>query len=74
MKKLLAIAILSLSASGLALADEIGDFSFVKPTMGQPFDGQTLGRADAPVPVPTVSIEGYSAEDDWARQALESNG
>jgi hypothetical protein len=74
MKKLLAIAILSLSASGLALADEIGDFSYVKATQGQPFDGQTLGRAAAPVPVPTVSLEGHAAEVDWARQALESNG
>jgi hypothetical protein len=74
MKKLFAIAILSLSASGFALADEIGDFSFVKATMGQSFDGQTLGRADAPAPVPTVSLEGYAADVDWARQALDSNG
>lgn len=61
MKKLLAIAVLGLSLSGFALADEIGDFSDVKPTLGQPFDGQTLGRGDAPVPTPTSAIKGSAS-------------
>jgi hypothetical protein len=74
MKKLLAIAILGLSTSGLVLADEIGDFSFVKPTMGVPYDGQTLGRAGYPEPVPTVNIEAITKDLDWAENALEANG
>jgi hypothetical protein len=57
MKKLLAIAILGLSLSGLAAAnDRAGDFSWVQPSAAQPYDGQTLsGRADYPQPVPTTS-------------------
>ena len=56
MKKLISIAALSLSLSGFALADDAGDFSWVEPTAGQPYDGQSLsGRADYPAPMPTMS-------------------
>lgn len=74
MKKLLAIAILGLSTSGLVLADDIGDFSYVKSTVGVAFDGQTLGRADAPTPVPTINMDGVAEGHDWARRELEANG
>lgn len=59
MKKLLTIAVLGLSVSGFAAAnDRAGDFSWVKPSAAQPYDGQTLsGRADYPQPVPTISNE-----------------
>ncbi len=61
MNKLISIAVLSLSLSGFALADDVGDFSWVKPTAGQPYDGQTLsGRADHPLPTPTVSKDGMA--------------
>ena len=73
MKKLLAIAILGLSTSGLVLADEIGDFSFVRPTPGVSHDGQALGRAGHPEPMPTVNIEAFAEELDWADNALEAN-
>ncbi|RLA38024.1 MAG: hypothetical protein DRR03_01490 [Gammaproteobacteria bacterium] len=58
MKKLLTIAVLGLSLSGFAFADDAGDFSDVKSTMGQPYDGQTLGRAGYPEPAPTTSGKG----------------
>jgi len=58
MKKLLTIAVLGLSLSGFALADEIGDFSWVQPTASQSYDGQELGRHEAPEPVPTQGGEG----------------
>ena len=64
MKKLLTIAFLSLSFSGFALADDAGDFSDVVPTMGQSYDGQSLGRADHPEPTPTSSKDGLSLVDD----------
>ena len=60
MKKLLTIAVLSLSFSGFALADDAGDFSDVVPTAGQPYDGQSLGRAGHPEPTPTTSQSGVS--------------
>ncbi|RLA38025.1 MAG: hypothetical protein DRR03_01495 [Gammaproteobacteria bacterium] len=58
MKKLITIAVLGLSLSGFALADDASDISWVQPTMGQPFDGQTLGRTDYPEPTSTTSGEG----------------
>ena len=60
MKKLLTIAVLGLSFSGFALADDAGDFSDVVPTAGQPYDGQSLGRAGHPEPIPTTSKDGLS--------------
>jgi len=64
MNKLLTIAVLSLSFSGFALADDAGDFSDVVPTMGQPYDGQILGRAGHPEPIPTSSKDGLSLVAD----------
>ena len=60
MNKLLSIAVLSLAFSGFALADDIGDFSGVRATQGQPYDGVALSRNDAPVPVPTVAGKGVA--------------
>jgi hypothetical protein len=56
MKKLITIAVLGLSLSGIAAAnDRVGDFSWAAPSMAQPYDGQTVGRADYPKPAATVS-------------------
>ncbi len=70
MKKLISIAALSLSLSGFALADDVGDFSWVVPSAGQPYDGQTLsGRADHPAPTPTMS-----GDDGTASIEFDANG
>ncbi|NCF09804.1 MAG: hypothetical protein GWP66_03890 [Gammaproteobacteria bacterium] len=71
MKKLISIAVLSLSLSGFALAeDRAGDFSWVVPSVGQPYDGQTLsGRADHPAPTPTMS-----SDQDTASIEFDANG
>jgi len=61
MKKLLTIAILGLSISGFAIADDASDISWVTPTAGQPYDGQTLGRAGHPEPTPSTSQSGVSS-------------
>jgi len=59
MKMLIAITVLGLSVSGLAMAnDRAGDFSWVEPTTAQPYDGQELGRHEAPEPTATQSGEG----------------
>ncbi len=65
MKKLISIAALSLSLTGFALADDAGDFSWVVPSAGQPYDGQSLsGRGDYPAPAPTVSDDKGLADID----------
>ena len=70
MKKLISIAALSLSLSGFALADDAGDFSWVTPSVGQPYDGQTLsGRADHPAPVPSMF-----GDKDTASITIDANG
>lgn len=55
MKTLISIAALSLTLSGLALADDrysgrAGDFSWVEPTAGQPYVERTVSRAWFPQP------------------------
>ncbi|MDX1593021.1 MAG: hypothetical protein R3298_02155 [Gammaproteobacteria bacterium] len=57
MKKLITIAALTLAFSGFALADDRGDFSWVEPSAGQAYDGQSLTRAGYPQPEPTISSE-----------------
>jgi hypothetical protein len=65
MKKLLTIAVLGLSVSGFAMAnDRMGDFSDVKPTLGQSYDGQSLGRHEAPTPTPTTGGKGVANIDN----------
>ena len=59
MNKLITIAVLGLAMSAGTMAnDRIGDFSDVKPMMGESYGGQSLGRNDAPVTVPTFSGSG----------------
>ena len=61
MNKLLSIAVLSLAFSGFALADDVGDFSGVRATQGQSYDGQELSRNEAPVPVPSMNGKGVAS-------------
>ncbi len=71
MKKLISIAVLSLSLSGFAAAnDRAGDFSWVVPSAGQAYDGQSLsGRGDHPAPEPTMS-----GDKGTASIASDANG
>jgi len=73
MKKLLTMVVIGLSLSGFAFADD-GNVPEFKSTMGQPYDGQTLGRAGYPEPTPTINMEAVASELGSMQDALDANG
>ena len=72
MKKLLTMVVIGLSLSGFAFADD-GNVPEFKSTMGQSYDGTTLGRAGFPEPTPTISMEAVASELDSAQDSLDAN-